>query len=336
MLDFITKAGFPSIALLLGGVMVIVAIIRNIALEKVKIQLTSSQSVQLVVVGVLFIVGGITLQYFPPSTSETPPADVEVYSTLYALQTQSVRSTDPVRDTEQAVSDSTTAVPSTAILPTLFAFENITPTPIPFTLTPDSSSIPLTELFCTNFYSIRVREGPSDYYPVQSVIENPNNQSNPDCLLFDFRMPDNSWIRIASGQENSKYAQHELGWVTSDQFRPIDFDKLRVYIPENVQNGLYCVTSRYGLKIRSCPREGCREVGFLTLQDCVFMDGRSSDSQWVRVSSEQNDNKYAAYAGNWVSTYYLAPFEFSSGYQPYFRYYFELLPILEQIPTPNG
>lgn len=149
-------------------------------------------------------------------------------------------------------------------------------------------------------------------------------------------MPDNSWIRIAPDQENPNYVSHELGWVTSDQFRPVDFDKLQVYVPDEVKNGLYCVATRYGVKIRTCPREGRREVGYLTLQDCVFMDGRSSDSQWVRISSSQNDNKYAAYAGNWVSTYYLAPFEFSSGYQPYFRYYFELLPILEQIPTPNG
>lgn len=88
MIEFITKGGFPSIALLLGGVMVIVAIIRNIALEKVKIQLTSSQSMQLMVVGVLFIIGGIALQYFPPGASDVPPTDVEVYSTLYALQTR--------------------------------------------------------------------------------------------------------------------------------------------------------------------------------------------------------------------------------------------------------
>jgi hypothetical protein len=194
----------------------------------------------------------------------------------------------------------------------------------------------LGELYCTNFYSIRVRQGPSDEYLVQSIIENPNNLSNPDCLLFDYRMPDNSWIRIAPGQDNPKYAQHELGWVISDQFRPVDFEKLPVYIPENVENGLYCVASRYGIKIRSCPREGCREVGFLTLQDCLYMDGRSSDSLWVRISGEQNDDKYAAYAGNWVSAYYLAPFEFTAGYQPYFRYYFELLPILELVPTPSG
>lgn len=332
MLEFITKAGFPSVALLLGGVMVIVAIIKNIALEKVKIQLTPSQSGQLALVGVLFIIGGIALQYFPPGASGQAPADVDVYSTLYSLQTQAAM---PVAGTEQTSSNSAATIPSVVITPTT-VIPDITPTPTLLNSTPDSASQPGAELYCTNFYHIRVREGPSDIYPVQSIIENPNNLSNPDCLLFDFRMPDSSWIRIAPGQENPKYAQHESGWVTSDQFRPIDFEKLRVYIPENVQNGLYCVNSRYGLKIRSCPREGCREVGFLTLQDCVFMDGRSSDSQWVRISAEQNEDKYASYAGNWVSTYYLAPFEFSVDYQPYFRYYFDLLPILEMVPTPSG
>lgn len=332
MLEFITKAGFPSVALLLGGIMVIVAIIRNIALEKVKIQLTSSQSVQLGVVGVLFIIGGILLQYFPPGTPGATPTDVEVYSTLYALQTQVGI---PTGGTEQASSVSTESAAQPVITPTN-PILNITPTVLPLSPTPELSPEQLTELFCTNFYLIRVRQGPGDSYPVQSIIENPNNISNPDCLMFDSRMPDSSWIRVAAGQENPKYAQHELGWVASDQFRPIDFDKLRVYIPENVENGLYCVNSRYGVKIRTCPNEGCREVGYLTLQDCVFMDGRSSDSQWVRISSQQAEDKYASYAGDWMSTYYLAPFEFSVEYQPYFRYYFDLLPILEQIPTPSG
>lgn len=334
MLDFIKEAGFPAIALLLGGVMVVIAIIRNIALEKVKIQLTSSQSIQLAVVGVLFIIGGFVLQYFPPSSANTPE-NVDVYSTLYALQTQMAQPVNPQGQTNQTSTPSGFALVS----PTVTLFPNpvatLTPTLIPFTLTPDPSQ-PLAEVFCTNFYSIMVREGPNDNYPIKSVIENPNNLSNPDCMLFDFRMPDNSWIRIAANQDNPNYTQHELGWVTSDQFRPIDFDKLRVYIPENVQDGLYCVTSRYGLKVRSCPNEGCREVGNLSLQDCLFMDGRSSDGLWVRVSADKNDEKYSSYKGNWVSTYFLAPFEFSAGYQPYFRYYFELLPTVEQIPTPNG
>lgn len=332
MLEFITKAGFPSIALLLGGIMIIVAIIKNIALEKVKIQLTGNQPGQLAAVGVLFILGGIALQYFPPGGAVESPAEVEVHSTLYALQTQVAK---PTGGTEQASTNPTSSIPLPEASPTN-SFPISTPTPLPFTLTPDSAALSLGELYCTNFYSIRVRQGPSEEYPIQSVIENPNNLSNPDCLLFDFRMPDNSWIRIAPEQENSKYAQHEGGWVVSDQFRPLDFEKLRVYIPENVMSGLYCVASRYGVKIRTCPREGCREVGYLTLQDCVFMDGRSSDSLWVRIASDKNDDKYAAYAGNWVSTYYLAPFEFTAGYQPYFRYYFELLPILEQVPTPSG
>lgn len=332
MLDFIKEAGFPAIALVLGGLMVILAIIRNISLEKVKIQLSPGQAAMLAVVGMLFVIGGFTLQYFPPGSSGENTADVGVYSTLYALQTQAAI---PTAGTERVSINPATPIPPAVVSPTN-PFAEITPTLLPLTSTPDFSSQVLAELYCTNFYSIRVRQGPSDEYPIQSVIENPNNLSNPDCLLFDFRMPDSSWIRIAAGQEKSKYAQHELGWVVSDQFRPLDFEKLRVYIPEDVQDGLYCVSSRYGVKIRACPREGCREIGFLTLQDCVFMDGRSSDSLWVRISSEQHDDKYAAYAGDWVSAYYLAPFEFTAGYQPYFRYYFELLPILEQVPTPNG
>jgi hypothetical protein len=212
---------------------------------------------------------------------------------------------------------------------------SILPTPTPFPLTTNTPQA-MTEMYCTNFYSIMVRDGPNDNYKIHSIIENPNNLSNPDCLLFDFRMPDNSWIRIAPNQENPNYAKHELGWVTSDQFRPIDFDKLRVFVPDDVKDGLYCVATRYGVKLRTCPSEGCREVGFLTLQDCLIMDGRSADDQWMRIAAKQNNDKYNAYAGYWMSTYYLAPFGFSAGYQPYFRFYFELLPAVEIQPTPNG
>jgi len=337
MLDFIKDIGFPAIALLLGGMMIVVAIIKNIALEKVKIQLASSQSIQLTVVGVLFILGGFILQYFPPASPEKVPVDAEVYSTLYALQTQVAKPTNSIGGTEQAsvpTGSTSTISPTATLPPNLFAA--VTPTLIPFTLTPDDSTQPLTELFCTNFYSVMVREGPDDNSPIHSIIENPNNLSNPDCLLFDFRMPDSSWMRIAPDQENTNYAQHELGWVTSDQFRPIDFDKLQVYVPDDVKNGLYCVTTRYGVKMRTCPSEGCREVGFLSLQDCLYMDGRSSDGLWVRIAKNQNNDKYDAYEGSWVSTYYLAPFGFSAGYQPYFRFYFELLPSVELAPTPNG
>ena len=335
MLDFIKEAGFPAIALLLGGLMVIIAIIKNIALEKVKIQLTSSQSIQLAVVGVLFIIGSFSLQYFPPN-SPAAPTDADVYSTLYVLQTQIAQPTTAIENTDQTSvpADPTSSGSTAATLPPVPSF-TVTPTLIPFTLTPDTSE-PSKEVFCTNFYSISVREGPDNNYQIQSVIENPNNLSNPDCLLFDFRMPDNSWIRIAPNQENPNYARHELGWVTSEQFRPIDFDKLQVYVPDNVKEGLYCVTTRYGVKIRSCPNEGCREIGFLSLQDCLYMDGRSADNQWVRIAMNQSNDKYRAFEGSWVSTYFLAPFEFSAGYQPYFRYYFELLPAVEQVPTPNG
>lgn len=335
MLDFIKEVGFPAIALLLGGMMVIVAIIRNITLEKAKIQLTPSQSIQLAVVGVLFIVGGFVLQYFPPGSPEKEPVEAEVYSTLYALQTQVAQPTQGSTERAAVLPSSSPEIPLTSTMPAN-PFGNTTPTPIPFTLTPDADPQSSAELFCTNFYSIRVREGPNDNYPVHSVIENPNNLSNPDCLMFDFRMPDNSWIRIAPDQENPNYAQHELGWVTSEQFRPIDFENLQVYVPDEVKDGLYCVATRYGVKVRACPNEGCREIGYLSLQDCLYMDGRSADDQWVRIAANQKNDKYKSYEGHWVSTYYLAPFDFSAGYQPYFRYYFELLPPVEQVPTPNG
>jgi hypothetical protein len=69
--------------------MVLLAIIKNIALEKVKIQLTPAQSTQLAVVGALFIIGGFILQYFPPSSATTPEKESsEANPTLSFLETQ--------------------------------------------------------------------------------------------------------------------------------------------------------------------------------------------------------------------------------------------------------
>ena len=208
--------------------------------------------------------------------------------------------------------------------------------PVVIVPTMDISTQVTSQKYCSNFYSVMVREGPSDGYPVHSVLENPNNLSNPDCLLFDYRVPDNSWIRISDGQERGDLKQHEFGWVAAAQFRPGDFDDLRIYMPDGVVNGLYCVTSRYGLHIRSCPNNDCKEVGTLSIEDCVKMDARSPDAQWVRIAPDQNDEKYISLAGNWVSTYFLAPFEFTAGYQSYFRFYFELLPSVISAPTPQG
>lgn len=335
MIDFIKEAGFPAIALLMGGVMVLLAIIKNIALEKVKIQITPAQSMQLAIVGALFIAGGFVLQYFPPSVdSNSETGMVDINPTLSLLQTQLAQSTISSNAAGQASISSVTSTPSPPL--SNVPLGNLTQTPTPFVPAGASSIQSSTELFCANFFSVLVREGPNNNYPLLSILENPNNLSNPDCLLFDFRMPDNSWIRIAPGQENSDYTQYELGWVTSDQFRPIDFEKLRIYIPDSVQNGLYCVTNRYGLNVRTCPNSDCRELGTLSLQDCVILDARSADNQWARISNNQNEDKYAAFKGSWVSSYFLAPVEFTAGYLPYFRYYFELLPVVNLAPTPEG
>ncbi len=334
MIDVIKAAGFPAIALLMGGIMVLLAIIKNIALEKVKIQLTPSQSVQLAIVGVLFIIGGFVLQYFPPSADSANGNDsADINPTLSFLETQVAQPTiSPNATAQVSISPSPTITSASPLALFTPPTGNLTQTPIPLAPTGTSS----IELFCSNFYSIMVREGPNHNYPLHSILENPNNLSNPDCLLFDFRMPDNSWIRIAPDQESRDYSQHELGWVASDQFRPVDFEKLRVYIPESVQSGLYCVTNRYGLNVRSCPNNDCKQVGTLSLQDCVIVDARSVDNQWVRISNNQNEEKYTAFKSSWVSSYFLAPVEFTAGYLPYFRYYFELLPIIDVAPTPQG
>lgn len=338
MIDFIKAAGFPAVALIIGGGMVLLAIIKNIALEKVKIQLTPAQSTQLAVVGVLFIIGGFALQYFPPSSAATPEKELsEANPTLSFLETQFAQLTALPSATEQiAILPVPTVTPTTSLSLSTIITSDQTQTPVPLLPTDTSSAEVQSELFCANFYSIMVRDGPNENYPLHSILENLNNLSNPDCLLFDYRMPDNSWIRIAPNQGNEEYVQHELGWVAAVQFRPLDFEKLSVYIPESVQKGLYCVTNRYGLNVRTCPNNSCNAVGTLQIQDCVIIDARSVDNQWVRISATQSEDKYAPLEGNWVSSYFLAPVEFTAGYLPYFRYYFELLPAVNLAPTPEG
>ena len=338
MIDFIKAAGFPAVALIIGGGMVLLAIIKNIALEKVKIQLTPAQSTQLAVVGVLFIIGGFALQYFPPSSATTPEKESsEANPTLSFLETQLAQLTALPSATEQiATLPMPTVTPTTSLSLSTIVTGNQTQTPVPLLPTDTSLAEVQSELFCANFYSIMVRDGPNENYPLHSILENLNNLSNPDCLLFDYRMPDNSWIRIAPNQDNEEYVQHELGWVAAMQFRPLDFEKLSVYIPESVQKGLYCVTNRYGLNVRTCPNNSCNAVGTLQIQDCVIIDARSVDNQWVRISGTQSEDKYAPLEGNWVSSYFLAPVEFTAGYLPYFRYYFELLPAVNLAPTPEG
>jgi len=294
---------------------------------------TSQQRLQLGIAGTILIISSVVLQIYAPATQ----TEVTDSTALMAAEaTKSFLETQVV---------SLLTIPTTTILP--ITTQPVTTTEIPPTITSTSQVIPVqtpsitptlltTAEFCVNFYSAIVREGPGDSYPQKSVLKNPYNNSDPVCLRFDFRVPDNTWARIASEQENSDYSQHELGWIQTNQLRPNDIDVLRIYIPDGVQNGKYCPMNRNGIYVRSCPNNGCEATGTLYLPDCLFIDARSNDNQWVRISSNQEDEKYLRYEGNWVSAYFVAPFDLSSEWSAFYLDYLNILPVATPFPTPGG
>jgi len=217
----------------------------------------------------------------------------------------------------------------------------ITPTT---TITPSSTTFsPLTQQaeflpveYCVTFYSVLVKTGPSDYYDKKSILVNPNNLSDPACLLFDLRLPDSSWIRIAPKQSDSAYAEYATGWIRSDQVGVTNFDNLKIYIPDSVLSGEYCTTSRNGVKIRSCPNDSCETKSILPLGACLIFDARTADNKWARISKNQTDNNYLPFAGYWVNSYFVSPPEFSQTYNPFILFYLGLLQVVTPIPTPEG
>jgi len=334
-MEFLKGLAFPTVALIIGGIMIFLAIVKKINIKNVKLDLTDRlQQLLIGIVGMLLIIGSFVLQFSSPNTNT--PLD-SAQSTISAMQTQLVLSS--VTPNTLSPFPTTPITNFTSVPQSTFTITPTPPlTPILLTLTATQllSIQTGSELFCINFYSVIIRTGPGDIYQVQSVLKNPNNLSSPDCLLFDFRMPDNSWIRIAPNQSNPSYSEYELGWVYSSQLRPNDFDRLGIYIPDSIKEGLYCITNRFGINIRKCPSNSCSITGTLSMRDCLVVDARTQDNQWVRVSKNQNDSKYVQFAEGWISICCIMPSEFSAEYQPFLRFYLDLLPIATPPPTPGG
>jgi hypothetical protein len=149
-------------------------------------------------------------------------------------------------------------------------------------------------------------------------------------------MPDSSWIRISRKQIQNEFSKYGGGWISADLLRPSDFDLLEIFVPESVQEGFYCVNTRNGVNVRTCPLQSCNEMGRLSYKDCLLIDGRTADSLWVKISEKQRENKYVQYANGWIISRFLSPKEFLKIYDPYIRFYFEILPVVTPQPTPEG
>jgi len=339
-MEFLKDLAFPTVALIIGSIMLLLAIAKKIKTKFIEFPeiKTPQQRLQMGVAGFVLILASLVLQFFASSTPTTKTESTELVS-LTAAQ-----STISALETQMALSSVAPIVPSSpSAIPiptyTITSAANVSQTPVP-TFTPTqillAATSPATEEFCVNFSMVSVRSGPDMSFPETSILENRKRNSDPVCLRFDFRMPDNSWARIAPNQENSYYHQYELGWLLADQLRPGDVSVLNIYVPDGVKNGKYCVMNRSGVNIRQCSNNSCSIKGTLSMQDCIDIDGRSEDSQWIRISANQEENKYILYKGNWINSDYMAPFELSNQYNPYIKFYIGLLPIITPTPTPGG
>jgi hypothetical protein len=210
------------------------------------------------------------------------------------------------------------------------AIEATGPTPIKPTITaavptPVASSV---EKYCTNF-KLNVRKGPDETRsPVLGSL--PTNT----CLYFDLRLPDNSWIRIATEQQDKTYASFEKGWLRSDYLRPQTFEELEAYVPEEARNGVYCAKELSGVNARASPDTNSTIRGVLTEYQCLYFDGRTQDPtqnhSWLRIASKQDTAEDLKFAHAWVRSDLLFLKDYPN------LEYFEYLPIVTPEPTPQG
>ncbi len=334
--DIIKGLAFPTVALLIGSILLFLSIAQRVELEKFKIHLSLRQSILQGILGLFLIAIGIFLHLQTSQVSGN--VDTIALPTLTVIPSNTLPATlvTSIQPETQTPTLTLTLTPTlmSASTPTVLVTQTFTPFPVTLSVAIPQASDHDTLEFCLNSPRVNIREGPGESYRVINTVSSP--PSNPVCLLFDSRMPDNSWVRISEKQSQSKYSSYSGGWISSTLLRPNDFESLKIFVPNSVQEGLYCVNTRNGVTVRVCPSQGCYGIGILSYQDCLYIDARTEDSLWVRISEKQNSEKFLPLRSGWVSKYFLSPSEFSSLYESFSTYYFELLPIATPKPTPDG
>jgi hypothetical protein len=179
-----------------------------------------------------------------------------------------------------------------------------------------------------------VREGPDTTTSVRGRLP------VEACLIFDLRLPDNSWVRIAQDQRYPSNDPFALGWVKSELLSEAgEIDHLNPYFGEDAQNGYYCVNTGSGVNVRDCADIACEQSEILKWHECLRFDGRLADSSWLRIAQEQEDEKFVILSQKWVSTENRSIIlrEFQSYVNSHDMLpYFELLPVVKPPPTPEG
>ena len=252
--------------------------------------------------------------------------------TLTPTPTQTGTSTPtPTQTPPPTMTSSPTPTFTPVVVSTATPSPTRTPTPQPPTPVP----VPRLEL-CVRLLgdSVTVREGPDTSTSVRGRLP------ADTCLIFDQRLPDNSWVRIAQEQRDSSYVTFALGWVKSELLSESDeIAHLFPYIPEDAHLGYYCINTGSGLNVRDCADTGCRQTATLSWHECLLFDARLSDSAWLRIAATQDNEPYTSLAGNWVSTenfsLVVREFQIFVGLHD-MHPYFDLLPVVTPPPTPQG
>jgi hypothetical protein len=179
-----------------------------------------------VITAVIGLIGTLATVYFG-YLQATRPFDLAATGTAEA---RSFEATAAARIPSQspATLTATASVTLPAPTPDLSGpTPSATTTPIIITIIP--TSIPTRTAgpdemgFCINSRNINVRLGPGTEYAPVGVL------TFSDCLYFDGRIFDDSWLRISRNQP--QYAALGGNWVRSNLVRPQDFAQLPIIIP---------------------------------------------------------------------------------------------------------
>jgi len=165
-----------------------------------------------IITAVIGLIGTLLTLYFqyltttrPLELAATQTADARIFQLTLAALTPG-----------PSLSTATATFPPTATLEPTVVRPSAT-----FTAT---RTLAPTELkFCIDARSIYVRAGPgTEFGAIGALIFE-------DCLYFDGRNPDSSWLHISPDQD--KYSNLNGGWVRSSFVRPQDFTQLPIILP---------------------------------------------------------------------------------------------------------
>lgn len=270
--------------------------------------------------------------------SDTPPP------TLSAMSMQTSTHTPTPPDTLAPTPTLTPILtPAPILMSTPMQTSTHTPTPTD-TLAPTPTLAPISAAkleLCARPMEDRavVREGPD----TTTFVLVPGERVPAEaCMIFDQRLPDNTWVHVAEEQRDPAMAKFALGWVKSELLSESDeIVRLNPYIPEDAKTGYYCIKIGSGMNVRDCADTACRQndiIPILKYYECLYFDARLENSSWLRIAAHQDDATYTPLAGNWVSTenFSLTVREFQDFDRHDMRPYFELLPVVTPPPTPQG